>query len=155
VKKKPVKNQKPSRTHLTLLGQDTCRHFNGSWHNQCCEAGVNYRELVGGPDLGWLTRLPCHKNIEPRSGTKVPCDKFEEPTAEELELAQKEIQEAVARMEQTIPLRAMMKKKYKGVSAQETVECPVCKGKLVMTIASVNGHVWGKCKTKGCLSWME
>jgi hypothetical protein len=34
------------------------------------------------------------------------------------------------------------------------VECPKCKGKLGYSIARSNGHVWGKCETTGCLSWM-
>lgn len=31
--------------------------------------------------------------------------------------------------------------------------CPKCSGELNYSIAS-NGHVWGVCKTKGCLRWM-
>lgn len=38
---------------------------------------------------------------------------------------------------------------------REVVKCPVCKGKLHLSQSSYNGHVHGKCETKGCLSWME
>ena len=38
---------------------------------------------------------------------------------------------------------------------QDMVECPVCKGKLHLSHAAVNGHVWGKCETAGCVEWME
>ena len=38
---------------------------------------------------------------------------------------------------------------------QEIIECPACKGRLHLTQAASNGHVWGKCETKGCVSWME
>jgi hypothetical protein len=35
------------------------------------------------------------------------------------------------------------------------IECPKCKGDLIYSRASSNGHVWGKCKTDNCLSWMQ
>jgi hypothetical protein len=35
------------------------------------------------------------------------------------------------------------------------IECPVCKGDLYWRRARINGHVWGKCKTENCLSWMQ
>lgn len=38
---------------------------------------------------------------------------------------------------------------------QEVIECPACKGKLHLSQAASNGHVWGKCETDGCVSWME
>lgn len=36
-----------------------------------------------------------------------------------------------------------------------TIVCPACKGELEWRRASGNGHVWAKCKTENCLSWME
>lgn len=36
-----------------------------------------------------------------------------------------------------------------------TIKCPLCQGKLRFTVAKINGHVWGKCETDGCLSWMQ
>ncbi len=38
--------------------RERCKHFTGPVHNKTCKAGVNYRELVGGPDLGWMARMP-------------------------------------------------------------------------------------------------
>jgi len=35
------------------------------------------------------------------------------------------------------------------------IECPLCGCKLRFTVAKSNGHVWGKCETDGCLSWMQ
>jgi hypothetical protein len=37
----------------------------------------------------------------------------------------------------------------------ETVECPVCKGKLHLSQAAYNGHVHAHCETQGCVSFME
>lgn len=47
------------------------------------------------------------------------------------------------------------RKKHRGTSHREVIECPCCKGKLHLSIAASNGHVWGKCETAGCLSWIE
>ena len=35
------------------------------------------------------------------------------------------------------------------------ITCPCCGGDLHYTRASSNRHVWGKCKTEGCLQWMQ
>ena len=35
-----------------------------------------------------------------------------------------------------------------------TIECPKCKGDLMYRRAK-NGHVWGRCKTPDCISWMQ
>ena len=46
--------------------------------------------------------------------------------------------------------------KANRVAKQEAIECPTgCGGKLHLSQAAYNGHVWGKCTTEGCLSWME
>ena len=39
--------------------------------------------------------------------------------------------------------------------ASGAVKCPVCGGKLNYSVAALNGHLWGKCETGGCLHWME
>lgn len=138
------------------MKKGTCRHFNGSWHNKTCEVGVCYRELVGGPDLGWVTRLPCHKNLfEPKSGEKAVCEKYEEPSDQEVAESEAGIKAEFARFEKILPLIAAMKKQFKGTSGAKQVECPICKGVLSMAISGVNGHVWGRCSAEGCLSWME
>jgi uncharacterized protein YbaR (Trm112 family) len=33
------------------------------------------------------------------------------------------------------------------------IVCPACGGTLYWTRSATNGHVWGKCNTRGCLSW--
>ena len=35
-----------------------------------------------------------------------------------------------------------------------TIKCPACKCNLNYSVAQINDHVWGKCSTKDCLSWM-
>ncbi len=55
----------------------TCRHFNGIQH-PTCEAGVNYRVLVGGDDCGWALHTPCHAD-----STDVQCNRYATITREE------------------------------------------------------------------------
>jgi transcriptional regulator with XRE-family HTH domain len=43
----------------------------------------------------------------------------------------------------------------KGFPGQGNIKCPLCDKSLSFTVASCNGHVWGCCSTKGCLSWMQ
>jgi ssDNA-binding Zn-finger/Zn-ribbon topoisomerase 1 len=38
---------------------------------------------------------------------------------------------------------------------QGIIKCPVCKGDLHYSRAKVNGHIWGSCKTPGCISWKQ
>ena len=44
--------------------------------------------------------------------------------------------------------------KGNGVS-RDAMECPVCGSTLFFRVANCNGHVHARCKTDGCLSWME
>lgn len=44
----------------------------------------------------------------------------------------------------------------KGNGGGGFVSCPVCKsGTLHYTVAGYNGHMWGRCSTKDCVSWMQ
>lgn len=43
----------------------------------------------------------------------------------------------------------------KGKGGKGEMDCPKCGSKLVFSVSSFNGHVWGKCSTDGCLMWME
>lgn len=72
------------------MKEGNCRHFNGlpmpigkQEKEKCCEAGVNYRAHVGGPDHGWFTRTPCLPMLRKPTDQMVPCPKFVAVTAEE------------------------------------------------------------------------
>lgn len=49
---------------------------------------------------------------------------------------------------------APWREKYQGRTHAETIECPACKGRLHLAIAS-NGHVRGTCETLHCVTWRE
>lgn len=62
-----------------------CKHYTGT-HAKTCKAGVNYRQLVGGLDLGWGTRLPCNAGLFPaKNGEPATCEKRETRRREEAE----------------------------------------------------------------------
>jgi hypothetical protein len=144
------------------MQKGVCKHFTGLGlggdYGKRCNAGVCYRTHVGGSDLGWAIRVPCilgHKMSSFDSSQVVPCEKYEEPTAEEIAQFERETEAMIARQVKAFPLIEAMKREFEGQDATKSVECPVCKGKLTMTHAAYNGHVWGNCETADCLSWME
>lgn len=140
-----------------------CKHFNGTVNDKC-RAGIIYQDVTPDPGTaGSALRLPCrsvpgsfnspsqleHFN---RRGT---CAKYEEPTNEELAEYWRRSEEMFARHAKAMTVIAKVKKEHKGQIWQGVEVCPVCGGKLHMSHAAVNGHVWGRCETKDCLSWME
>lgn len=116
--------------------------------------------------MGIAFRIPC-KTIEGdeydqlNDGQKAnydrrgKCDKYEEPSGDEISAHRKRIEEAMQRHMKTLPLIAKVKKEQEGCDWQGIVACPVCNGKLHLSHAAYNSHVWGRCETKNCLSWME
>ena len=76
------------------------------------------------------------------------------PTAEEMESETGESIDAVVAM---ISASADAKQKgfKRGNGGRGEMQCPICKGTLCYSVASINGHIWGKCKTDGCVSWMQ
>lgn len=77
------------------------------------------------------------------------------PTAEEIEAHEKwaKGRQSVlfTVLEGIMPWRV----KWTGRTHDETIECPVCKGRLHLSISGYNGHVHGRCETSGCVAWME
>jgi len=133
-----------------------CVHFPGIQHAEC-RAGVNMRQLVGGPDFGWAARLPCLQMDAAKCEVTCPSRKF--PTREE---AEAELAEHDARMEKFLISMRAAKDHAKqlglgrGNGGQGRLACPSgCGGELRYSVASVNGHMHAACSTKGCVSWME
>lgn len=143
----------------------TCKHYTGTFHNTHCGAGVCYRDVTTDPDEqeGSALRIPCHSQPFPQStpsqlehfNRRGSCGKYEEPTAEELAEFDRDMEDAIAQTMLAIPLIEKVKAEHEGKNWKGVEACPVCGGKLHMTHAACNGHVWGKCETEGCLAWME
>lgn len=130
---------------------DRCFHFNGIQHDEC-NADVNYRKLAGEPQLGMATRIPC---THLHDGNPVKCDKYRAYSKAEIDEEEKGFEESMERMRKVGPIVGQVKKEHKGEGWQGTIDCPCCDGKLHLSHAASNGHVWGQCETEGCLNWME
>jgi len=149
-----------------------CVHFNGT-QNECCDAGISYAEAFG-PLERRSCRAPClqeYKSHERIAGKLVPvwkpwhrqpgeemhCEKFRLPTAEEIAAEAAEMEAAMNRMRLVMQVVRSWRTwtPQHRVAKQEVIECPACKGRLLLSQAAYNGHVWGKCETEGCVSWME
>ena len=118
-----------------------------------CGAGVNLREAWDGVIQD---KKPCF--LDDKGNSKpdaLPCAQLRRPTPEEI------AEHAAWRDEYMKKQIAVMtgisewRKKHKGKSHAEIIECPACKGRLHLSIAAYNGHVHGKCETDGCVAWME
>jgi hypothetical protein len=143
-----------------------CKHFTGSYHNTHCQAGVCYRDVTTEPDRmeGSLLRLACFSRMD-RLGSSAEqiaefekrgtCEKYQEPTAEEIAAYEAEMKAHMDKYMLVTPLINEVKREHKGKGWTGVKECPVCKGELRMSHSSYNGHVHGRCETEGCLAWME
>jgi len=69
-----------------------CVHFRGIQH-RTCRAGVDWRSVTGGPELGIALRMPCN----PASGTGPGCEHCRYPTPEEQAQQEAEIDALIAR----------------------------------------------------------
>lgn len=144
------------------MNPGTCIHFTGVQH-KACKLGYEYDKLE--------KPLPCIHSYKvhwpkERRGEQEPCKHgdckdYLAPTTEQVA----EHEEAIkARMEL---FRKAMKavnewRAVQGwsnrnrVSARGEVPCAGCGvGTIHVSMAAYNGHVWGKCTTEGCVSWME
>lgn len=139
-----------------------CKYFTGAFQNEECDAGVNYRGLVGGDQFGWLTRLPCCPNGSRHNAEQAAkCDKYTGVTAEEAEAynheRDREIEQIIINIKVIRP--RIVEKHGQGIPSKtivDSIDCPVCNaGTIKYSISSINGHIHAACNTNGCVRWME
>lgn len=145
--------------------QQWCVHYKrepGSPNREACEAGVIYDDLARVAELGrtgCALRLPCirshHDPTKRRGEPLCECPHLRWPTIEESQAHEAETRRYIDRFMLAQEVISEVKKEHRGKDWRGTKECPICKGVLHMTHAAFNGHVWGQCETKDCLSWME
>jgi hypothetical protein len=153
--------ERRKRDHELTIKRETnsCRFYLGTQHENC-EAGINYRALVGGPDWGWGTRLPCLGFLfEPKGGERATCDKRQCWTVEEAETREAE---HTRRLESVMAAMSAARKHAtahgfkKNHGGNGEMPCPVCTdGTLRYSVASYNGHLWGACSTESCVRWIQ
>ena len=131
------------------MKKDICKYFNGI-QNECCEKAVNYQKLVGGEVHGWVKRSPCFKEHK----TVVVCNSMKWPTDEEIKAHDDEFQARLEKMREAFAKIPDLKAKHPEGGDGE-IECPMCKGNLMYSIARSNKHIRMKCETKGCISMIE
>lgn len=158
-----------------------CQHYDpagitmigGKEPHGYCKAGVVYLDQFGRapddgnhdvngryyPSSGIFQRICCtsgNENTEAEQLAK--CPKWERRTIEQATKRHEEIEASMARMRMagTVVKEWRTWTKQNRVAKQGVIDCPTkCGGKLHLSQAAYNGHVWGKCTTEGCLSWME
>lgn len=140
----------------TLAEQIGCRctHYTGTrTDKEACKAGVVYA-TVQNKEIKGFAGIPCF-----REGEAVPCEKRHFPTPEEVAAEVAEHNASWERLKLGIRAASDDAKKQgykKGSGGNGFIPCPVCKaGVLYYSVASCNGHMWGKCTTEKCVSWME
>ena len=159
----------------------TCIHYTGlsfSKEARLCRAGVNYDETFNAKKPGMFLRMPCvefmcrpehgqgtyvkpgekciHVPTDHRGETVIPCPHRQEPTEEQVQADRADDEKCLKQMTAGLHVASEWRIKPKPLlDRQEVVECPICKGKLHLSQSAYNGHVWGKCETQDCLSWME
>lgn len=124
-----------------------------------CEAGIAFKSVQ--PKDGPTFRgQPCFLTDKGESKPdSLPCEKLRRPTPEEMRAHEKWWEDRtgdIAKVMMAIrPWRT--EHKTKRISGSQTIDCPACGGTktLSMTIAGYNGHIHARCKTEGCVSWME
>jgi hypothetical protein len=144
------------------MNPGTCIHFTGVQH-KACKLGYVYDQLA--------KPLPCihsYKKHFPKEqrGQQEPCKHTDckdylAPTAEQVAEADRRLKERLEYFSRAMgPVSEWRKaqgwSKKNRVSATGKVPCNACgKGEIHLSMAAYNGHVWGKCTTEGCVSWME
>jgi hypothetical protein len=128
------------------MRKGTCKHFTGT-QNPTCRENISYDNFRGEGQS-----LPCLSKFN-KFGTT--CDFYADPSDAEIAEGESHLRASYEKFAKALPIIKEIKKAHKGQNWKGAVKCPVCGGELVMTHASTNGHVWGCCKTEGCLSWME
>lgn len=150
------------------MKNNTCKHFNGTYHNTHCEAGVCYRDVTPEPDRqdGIGLRVPCRTESIGNNPSQLKefakrgtCEKFQLPTAEEIAADEAEIAKLfertdVARRAIVKHLGGPWKRGMPGVGGD--IKCPICAdGLLRFSRAGINGHIHASCTTEDCVRWME
>jgi len=130
------------------MQKDICLRYAGLMRKVCL-CGISFQQITGNKgDFGIYKRIPCfgRNRIDTCKRRVFPTDAY----IKRFEDKANTNHEYVVIALQTIKeINKDIKKDKEGV-----IVCPQCKGKLHYSIVGYNGHIWGKCETKGCISWM-
>lgn len=121
-----------------------------------CEAGVEYATFRNAEGKRLAAQQPCFLDDHGRSKPgALHCEHLRRPTPEEIAAHEQWLAGRIEKLGKAMLGIASWRAKHKGRSHSEVVECPVCQGRLHLSIAASNGHVHGRCGTAGCVAWVE
>lgn len=133
-----------------------CVHFNGIRDDKAaCDAGVVYLTVKQTDEYHvGLKQYPCWRGHE-----DVPCQHRRFHTDEEVAAIVAEHDEHTKKLFAGIKAAQENAKKLgfkKGNGGNSYVKCPSCAdGTIAYTVSGYNGHLWGRCSTPDCCSWMQ
>lgn len=132
-----------------------CQHYKrGKGPEMICSAGMNLNEIrkvpTGEKGIKWGPCIGGHNLDRPTDH----CPHWIRRTREMGEKRANDVADCMRRMEIVDPVISGWRKKPPKGKA-ETIECPVCKGKLHLSQSSYNGHVRAACETKDCINFIE
>ena len=129
-----------------------CIHYRTPSHHKTCEADIpfdNWRGVL-------MDTQPCFLDENGQSKLKaLPCERLRRPTAEEIAFHEEWLKGRMNRIAAVMLATAPWRKAHKGKSTNDVIQCPICKGRLHLSIAAYNGHVHGRCESADCVAWME
>lgn len=138
-----------------------CKHFTGLGGNATCAAGVEYETVAldGEWKYGYAKDqttytskrcYPCNGKMNFGGAT---CPSLALLTAEEVEAEDREQEASMQRTFKALKAIQDETKGQRGVAGK--MPCPNCGESLGYSVASCNGHIWAKCKTDGCVAFMQ
>ena len=142
---------------------EKCVHFTGISNSSTCAAGIAYSAVTvkhdpmpykdrWGHEYKSAASLPCLGGNHNLVGAT--CDKRCTLTREQAEAKQAERERFIAQM--ATARQAIVENIKATGSNGGSITCPSCKtGTLGYSRAASNGHIWAKCSTPDCLSWIE
>lgn len=119
-----------------------------------CGAGVSNEDrprVPAGPQgIKWGPCIEGHTLEDPTS----VCPHWERRSLESAEVYADAMDRALQQMMVAQPFIAKWRSKP-PIGKSETVECPVCGGRLRLSQSAYNGHVGASCETENCVSFIE
>lgn len=109
-----------------------CIYFNGVM-NKTCEAGITYSDVA----VDKPYKFPCLKQ-----GGVCECAKF--PTEQEVRAIMKEMEESTLK---TLTAYALVKEHFHKTGERKGIVKCQCGGDLHFAVATINNHIWAKCKS--------
>jgi len=154
------RNPMKDREERIAWRMNYCQHYapKPGWkqadRSKDCEAGCDIanikRAQIPGKALKWGPCIEGHLLPD----AKALCPKWERYTREQGEAYADDVERSLRKLTIAGPFIAAWRKKGPQGKA-ESVECPVCKGKLHLSQSGYNGHVRAHCETADCISFIE